>query len=84
MKIVTYTVPVTLTRDPQTGEVDLAIHDDRRTEKEVEQLGSSTTDIVMLSKNVGDENENTKRLVKSTLFASEKTKETAICLKYIQ
>lgn len=83
MKIVTYKVPVTLTR--VAGNVEITQHDEQRVRvNEAEETQFTSKQVVTMSKNVSDNNNAQMSIAKMTLGASEQSKDTHLLLKYIE
>lgn len=84
MKISTYRVPVKLTRDPVTGEVESELGEERvRINSENDQEFGSQR-VVMLSKEISDGNNKNLTMVKHIMRGDEMTKDTFVILKYIE
>lgn len=83
MKILHFKIPVILERNPTDKSIKMTIDEDRKEQIKEEDLGSSTQDIVKLSKSLSDENEMTKSIARECMFASETKVETSIVIKIL-
>lgn len=85
MKIATYKVPCTITRDPKAGVV-VNLRENEKTREPGDEVvpESEQNNIPNIAKSLSDQNSVQMELAKNTLLSKEKSSEGFVLLKYLE